>query len=216
MTEESGAERFDKFTERARRMLQHGQETAFKFKHPYIDTSHLFVGVLMERDPEIADTFSSFGITPDAANSVLETLQPKGEEILESEFLGLTKDGKEAIALSVNSANEYGDRYIGPIHLAKGVLRIQEGTAIKIIESFGITQEQILAALDKSKRAAQQKPEPTPLPDRETQYVAKLHQLLENRPVDKEQILDYLESTLIFVEDITNFHEGHRVRYGHV
>lgn len=205
MTQESGFKGFDKLTERARAVLISAQTTASTDNQPKIDTSHLLVAVLQEKDQYMGDTFTSRRITLEFVRPQLEITNPRRDQAVTGD-IGLTKDAKESIMLAADSAREYGDAWIGPVHLAKGILRVKEGTAMRIIETLGVTQEEILAALDESKKAAELKAKETkPLTDPETRFTSRLHEVIARNPEDADRIYGALHAILNLADhtDIT-------------
>src|SRR5919201_3951444 len=105
-------ERFDKFTERARRVLTYAQEEARSFNHNYIGTEHLLLGLIREGDGVAAEVLRSLGVELDRVRSQLEFIIGRGERMILGE-IGLAPRAKKVIELAVGGARGLRDPYIG-------------------------------------------------------------------------------------------------------
>ncbi len=134
--------RFDKFTERARRVLSLAQEEAQRFQHNYIGTEHLLLGLLREREGVAAKILSNLGVELDKAREAVEAIISRGDRIVLSE-IGLTPRAKKVIELAVDEARRLNHHYIGTEHLLLGLGREGEGIAAQVLQSLGVTLEKI-------------------------------------------------------------------------
>ncbi len=129
-------DRFDKFTERARKVLQLAQAEAQRFNHNYIGTEHILLGLVREGDGVAARVLTSMGIDLDGVRSAVEFIIGRGERMVMGE-IGLTPRAKRVIELAVDEARRLDHHYIGTEHLLLGLVREGEGIAAGVLESLG-------------------------------------------------------------------------------
>jgi ATP-dependent Clp protease ATP-binding subunit ClpC len=135
------ASRFEKFSERARRVLTLAQEEAQNFNHSYIGTEHILLGLLREDEGVGAKVLANLGVSLSKARSAVEFIIGRGEKPIAGE-IGLTPRAKRVIELAIDEARHLGHSYIGTEHLLLGLLREGGGVAADVLDSFGITLEQ--------------------------------------------------------------------------
>ena len=141
--------RFEKFTERARRVLTAAQEEAQHLNHNYIGTEHILLGLIREEEGVAAKVLISMGVTLSKVRSAVEYIIGRGEKATTGE-IGLTPRAKRVIELAIDEARRLGHNYIGTEHLLLGLLHEGEGVAAGVLESFGITLEQARAEVVRS------------------------------------------------------------------
>jgi len=134
------ASRFEKFTERARRVLTLAQEEAQHFSHSYIGTEHILLGLVREEEGVAARVLVNLGVALSKVRSAVEFIIGRGEKP-GSEEIGLSPRAKRVIELAIDEARHLGHNYIGTEHLLLGLLREGEGIAASVLDSFGITLE---------------------------------------------------------------------------
>jgi len=133
--------RFEKFSERARRVLTSAQEEAQNLNHSYIGTEHILLGLIREEDSMAAKVLTNLGITLPKVRSAVEFIIGRGEKSNIGE-IGLTPRAKRVIELAIDEARHLNHNYIGTEHLLLGLLHEGEGVAAGVLDSFGITLEQ--------------------------------------------------------------------------
>ncbi|MXX30765.1 MAG: ATP-dependent Clp protease ATP-binding subunit [Chloroflexi bacterium] len=138
------ADRFDKFTERARRVLTLAQEEAQRFNHNYIGTEHLLLGLVREGDGVAAKVLSNLGVELTKVRSAVEFIIGRGDRAVLGE-IGLTPRAKKVIELAVDEARRLNHHYIGTEHLLLGLVREGEGIAAGVLESLGVNLERVRA-----------------------------------------------------------------------
>jgi ATP-dependent Clp protease ATP-binding subunit ClpC len=138
------ADRFDKFTERARRVLTLAQEEAQRFNHNYIGTEHLLLGLVREGDGVAAKVLSNLGVELSKVRSAVEFIIGRGDRATQGE-IGLTPRAKKVIELAVDEARRLSHHYIGTEHLLLGLVREGEGIAASVLESLGVNLERVRA-----------------------------------------------------------------------
>ncbi|MSQ14554.1 MAG: ATP-dependent Clp protease ATP-binding subunit [Dehalococcoidia bacterium] len=136
------ADRFDKFTERARRVLSLAQEEAQRFNHNYIGTEHLLLGLAREGDGLAAKILANLGVELNKVRSAVEFIIGKGDRPTTGE-VGLTPRAKKVIELAVDEARRLNHHYIGTEHLLLGLVREGEGIAAGVLESLGVNLEKV-------------------------------------------------------------------------
>src|SRR5207249_3858826 len=138
------ADRFDKLTERARRVLSLAQEEAQRFNHNYIGTEHLLLGLVREGDGLAAKVLSNLGVELNKVRSAVEFIIGRGDRPTTGE-VGLTPRAKKVIELAVDEARRLNHHYIGTEHLLLGLVREGEGIAAGVLESLGVSLEKVRA-----------------------------------------------------------------------
>jgi len=138
------AEKFDKFTERARKVLQLAQEEAHRFNHNYIGTEHLLLGLVREGDGVAARVLGNMGVQLPKVRSAVEFIIGRGEQAPTGE-IGLTPRAKKVLELAIDEARRLNHHYIGTEHLLLGLVREGEGIAAGVLESLGVNLERVRA-----------------------------------------------------------------------
>ena len=155
----SRGDRFDKFTERARKVLQLAQEEAQRFNHNYIGTEHLLLGLVREDEGVAAKVLANLGVEPNRVRSAVEFIIGRSDRDVTGD-VGLTPRGKKAIELSVDEALRLNHHYIGTEHLLLGLVREGEGIAAGVLESLGVSldkvRSQVIYVLNQSQSYSQQ------------------------------------------------------------
>src|SRR5579859_4999395 len=136
------ADRFDKFTERARKVLTLAQEEAQRFNHNYIGTEHLLLGLVREGDGVAAKVLGNMGVELNKVRSAVEFIIGRGDRMVMGE-IGLTPRAKKVIELAVDEARRLNHHYIGTEHLLLGLVREGEGIAAGVLESLGVNLEKV-------------------------------------------------------------------------
>ena len=140
--------RFEKFSERARRVLSLAQEEAQHFNHNYIGTEHVLLGLVREPEGVGTRVLISMGIDLSKIRSAVEFIIGRGEKPTAGD-VGLTPRAKKVIELAVDEARQMSHQYIGTEHLLIGLLREGEGVAAGVLESLGVTLDKARDATTK-------------------------------------------------------------------
>jgi ATP-dependent Clp protease ATP-binding subunit ClpC len=155
----ASSDRFDKFTERARKVLQLAQEEAQRFNHNYIGTEHLLLGLVREGEGVAAKVLANLGVELNKVRSAVEFIIGRGDRAVTGE-IGLTPRAKKVIELSVDEARRLNHHYIGTEHLLLGLVREGEGIAAGVLESLGVSldkvRSQVIYVLNQSATYSQQ------------------------------------------------------------
>jgi ATP-dependent Clp protease ATP-binding subunit ClpC len=135
-------DRFDKFTDRARKVLILAQEEAQRFNHNYIGTEHLLLGLVREGEGVAAKVLSNLGVELNKVRSAVEFIIGRGDRMVIGD-ISLTPRAKKVIELAVEEARRLGHNYIGTEHLLLGLVREGEGIAAGVLESLGVNLEKV-------------------------------------------------------------------------
>jgi len=138
------ASRFEKFSERARKVLTFAQEEAQHLNHSYIGTEHILLGLLREEEGVAAKVLTNLGVGLNKVRASVEFIIGRGEKPSAGET-GLTPRARRVIELAIDEARYLGHSYIGTEHLLLGLLREGEGIAAGVLDSFGITLDRARA-----------------------------------------------------------------------
>ncbi len=135
-------DKFDKFTERARKVLSLAQEEAQRFQHNYIGTEHLLLGVVREGEGVAAKVLANLGVDLLQVRRAVEHIIGRGDRIILGD-IGLTPRAKKVIELAVDEAHRLNHHYIGTEHILLGLVREGQGIACGVLESMGVNLERV-------------------------------------------------------------------------
>jgi ATP-dependent Clp protease ATP-binding subunit ClpC len=137
-------DRFDKFTERARKVLSLAQEEAQRLHHNYIGTEHLLLGLVREGEGVAAKVLTSLGVDLEKVRKAVEDIIGRGDRIVLGE-IGMTPRAKKVIELAVDEAQLLNHHYIGTEHILLGLIREGNGIGAGVLESFGLSLQEVRA-----------------------------------------------------------------------
>jgi ATP-dependent Clp protease ATP-binding subunit ClpC len=127
---------FERFTDRARRVVVLAQEDARLLHHNYIGTEHILLGLLHEQDGIGAQALTSLGISLEAVRSQVEEIIGHGEKAPPG-HVPFTPRAKKVLELSLREALQLGHNYIGTEHILLGLIREGEGVAAQVLVMLG-------------------------------------------------------------------------------
>ncbi len=128
---------FERFTDRARRVVVLAQEEARELNHYYIGTEHLLLALLREGDGVAAQALTALGIGLEDARREIDAIIGRGTE-QPSGHIPFTPRTKKVLELSSREAQLLGHNYVGTEHLLLGLLREGDGVAVQIFVRRGI------------------------------------------------------------------------------
>lgn len=128
---------FDRFTEKAQKVLVFAQEEAVRLRHNYIGTEHILLGLLREGEGLAAQALKSRGVNIEDVRKRVVSAVGMGD-VTVSQVIGYTPRTKNVIEISVNEARMLGHNYVGTEHLLLALVREGEGIAAQILQSLGI------------------------------------------------------------------------------
>jgi len=127
---------FERFTDRARRVVVLAQEEARLLKHNYIGTEHILLGLIHEGEGVAARALESMGISLESVRSqVVEIVAPGAQA--PSGHIPFTPRAKKVLELSLREALQLGHNYIGTEHILLGLIREGDGAAAQVLEQLG-------------------------------------------------------------------------------
>jgi ATP-dependent Clp protease ATP-binding subunit ClpC len=133
---------FERFTERARRVVVLAQEEARMLNHNWIGTEHLLLGLIHEGEGVAARALGSLGISLQAVRQQVEEIIGRGQEP-PSGHIKFTPRAKKVLELSLREAKELGHNYIGTEHILLGLIREGDGVAAQVLVKLGAGLERV-------------------------------------------------------------------------
>ncbi len=127
---------FERFTDRARRVVVLAQEEARMLNHNYIGTEHILLGLIHEGEGVAAKALESLGISLDAVRNQVEEIIGQGQQA-PSGHIPFTPRAKKVLELSLREALQLGHNYIGTEHILLGLIREGEGVAAQVLVKLG-------------------------------------------------------------------------------
>ncbi len=133
---------FERFTERARKVVVLAQDEARHFNHNYIGTEHLLLGLLREDEGVAARALSSLNVTLDEVREQVESIVGYGEEGTGGQA-PFTPRSKKVLELALREALQLGHNYIGTEHILLGLVRESEGVAARVLSNLGVDPDKV-------------------------------------------------------------------------
>ena len=127
---------FERFTDRARRVVVLAQEEARMLNHNYIGTEHILLGLIHEGEGVAAKALEALGISLEAVRSQVEEIIGQGQQA-PSGHIPFTPRAKKVLELSLREALQLGHNYIGTEHILLGLIREGEGVAAQVLMKLG-------------------------------------------------------------------------------
>jgi ATP-dependent Clp protease ATP-binding subunit ClpC len=127
---------FERFTDRARRVVVLAQEEARRLDHNYIGTEHLLLGLIREGEGVASLALGSLGISLEAVRSQVEEIIGRGQAA-PGGHIPFTPRAKKVLELSLREALQLGHDYIGTEHILLGLIREGEGVAAQVLQKMG-------------------------------------------------------------------------------
>jgi Clp amino terminal domain, pathogenicity island component len=133
---------FERFTDRARRVVVLAQDEARMLDHNYIGTEHILLGLLHEGESAAARALESLGVSLQAARQQVVEIIGRGQEA-PSGHIPFTPRAKKVLELSLREALQLGNQYIGPGHILLGLIREGQGVAVQVIVRMGADTDSV-------------------------------------------------------------------------
>ncbi|MBX7556604.1 GNAT family N-acetyltransferase, partial [Streptomyces sp. tea 10] len=137
---------FERFTDRARRVVVLAQEEARMLNHNYIGTEHLLLGLIHEGEGVAAKALESMGITLSAAREQVQDIIGPGQQA-PSGHIPFTPRAKKVLEHSLREALQLGHNYIGTEHILLGIIRAGEGVASQVLVKLGADPGKVRATV---------------------------------------------------------------------
>jgi ATP-dependent Clp protease ATP-binding subunit ClpC len=152
---------FERFTDRARRVVVLAQEEARTLEHNYIGTEHILLGILHEGEGVASKALETLGVPLDGVRKEIESTIGRGEGPATG-HVPFTPGAKKVLELSLREALELGHSYIGTEHLLLGLVREGEGVASQVLVKMGAGLEKVREAVVRELSGYATKPEAEP------------------------------------------------------
>jgi ATP-dependent Clp protease ATP-binding subunit ClpC len=139
--DETVADKMERFTQRARRVLSLAHEEAERMHHNYIGTEHLLLGLIREEGGVAGRVLRELGLDPARVKEMVERLAGIGRHA--GGRIELAPGTEQVLHLAIEEARRMGHHYIGTEHLLLGLVRQNEGVGLDVLRRLGVTPEQI-------------------------------------------------------------------------
>ena len=137
---------FERFTERAKKVLTLAQEEAERSHHSYIGTEHLLLGLLREGEGLAAKVLGNLGVEIGKVRQTIESVLGRNERIIIQQIIP-TSRVKKVIEISFEEARRMGHNYVGTEHLLLGVLADPAAISVRVLAELGIPADQLRQAV---------------------------------------------------------------------
>lgn len=134
---------FNRFTERARKVIILAKEEARRFNHDYIGTEHILLGLIREGEGVAAAVLQKMGLSLETIRIEVEKLVKPGPTTQILGDIPFTPRAKKALELSAEEARSLGHNYIGTEHILLGLIRDGEGVAFQVLINLGLDLERV-------------------------------------------------------------------------
>jgi ATP-dependent Clp protease ATP-binding subunit ClpA len=133
---------FERFTDRARSVVVLAQEEARMFKHNYIGTEHILLGLAHEGEGVAAKALEAMGVSLAAVRSQVEAIIGRGQAE-PTGHIPFTPRAKKVLELSLRESLQLGHNYIGTEHILLGLIREGEGVAAQVLQKLGADHDRV-------------------------------------------------------------------------
>ena len=133
---------FQRFTERAQKVLVLAQEEARRLKYPYIGTEHILLGLIREGEGIAARVLEQMNVSADKVKTAVEQMVETGNQPVPAD-IPPTPRAKRVLELAVEESRQLGHNYVGTEHLLLGLIREGEGVAAQVLIALGANLERV-------------------------------------------------------------------------
>src|SRR5271156_4534319 len=134
---------YERFTDRARKVMQLANQEAQRFNHEYIGTEHILLGLVKEGSGVAANVLKNLDIDLRRIRLEVEKIVQAGPDMVTMGKLPQTPRAKKVIEYSIEEARNLNHNYVGTEHLLLGLLREQEGVAAQVLMNLGLKLEDV-------------------------------------------------------------------------
>jgi len=187
---------FERYTEKARRVVFFARYEASQYGSPYIETEHLLLGLVREK-PTLAKRFLGGVEAELAIRAEIEKHIPPRERIATSVEVPLTEDSKKVLRLAAEEADRLGHRHVGTEHLLLGLLHVEGSLAAQILQAKGARLATLREEVAKTRSVEGIKP----TPKLSENAITTLHSFLAGLKWSKaEDVLAFFAENAQFVD----------------
>ncbi len=134
---------YERFTDRARKVMQLANQEANRFNHEYVGTEHLLLGLIKEGSGVAANVLKNLNVDLRKIRHEVEKLVRSGPDLVTMGRLPQTPRAKKVIEFSMEEARNLNHNYVGTEHILLGLLREQEGVAAQVLMNLGLKLDQV-------------------------------------------------------------------------
>src|ERR1041385_6334492 len=134
---------FDRFTDRAKKVMNLARQEAQRFNHEYLGTEHILLGLVQEGSGVAANVLRNMNIDLAKIRTEVEKLVKTGPPMVTMAQLPFTPRATQGPQLSMEEAGNLGHNYIGTEHLLLGLIKENEGIAAKVLTNLGVKLEEV-------------------------------------------------------------------------
>jgi ATP-dependent Clp protease ATP-binding subunit ClpC len=146
---------FERFTDRARRVVILAQEEARMLDHDYVGTEHVLLGLIHEGRGVAAIVLESLAIRPEVVRERVQAVVGRGEQA-PSGHIPFTAQAKDLLRLALEESRDLGHTYVGTEHILLGLIHQGDGVAARVLTDLGAdlngAREQVIRILDEHRR----------------------------------------------------------------
>ena len=134
---------FDRFTDRAKKVMNLARQEAQRFNHEYLGTEHVLLGLVQEGSGVAANVLKQMGVDLAKIRTEVENIVKTGPSMVTMGQLPFTPRAKKVLELSLEEASNLGHNYIGTEHLLLGLIKENEGIAAQVLMNLGVKLEEV-------------------------------------------------------------------------
>ena len=134
---------FDRFTDRAKKVMSFARQEAQKFNHEYIGTEHILLGLVQEGSGVAANVLKNMTIDLEKIRHEVEKIVKTGPSMVTMGQLPFTPRAKKVLELSMEEASQLSHNYIGTEHLLLGLIKENEGIAAQVLMNLGVKLDEV-------------------------------------------------------------------------
>src|SRR3989475_6766237 len=134
---------FDRFNDRAKRVLALAQDEAIRFNHNYIGVEHLLLGLIREGEGVAARALDSLGVELSKVRAAVEFIIGRGDSTTAPSEITLSPRTKMVIELAIDEARKLGHSHVGTEHLLLGVVRDDQSIGAGVLQALGVSPEKV-------------------------------------------------------------------------
>ena len=134
---------FDRFTDRAKKVMNFARQEAQRFNHEYLGTEHILLGLIKEGEGVAAHVLKNMGIDMTKIRMEIEKIVKTGPSMVTMGQLPFTQMAKKVLELSMEEASSLSHNYIGTEHLLLGLIKENEGIAAQVLTNLGVKLEDV-------------------------------------------------------------------------
>ena len=134
---------FDRFTDRAKKVMNLARQEAQRFNHEYLGTEHVLLGLVQEGSGVAANVLKQMSVDLSKIRTEVENIVKTGPSMVTMGQLPFTPRAKKVLELSLEEASNLGHNYIGTEHLLLGLIKENEGIAAQVLMNLGVKLEEV-------------------------------------------------------------------------